>query len=226
MMKTERDPIAQHVERGGEGMSFRSVSGCQVMSNSCPTLVKWVPVIFSDWTMWRVLTQNPVLGLETINHSSHWGRIKAGSGRPLQLLSQSRCLCTQVPHPHKVFILPSCTFYLSVSNISSENLNEISQCVLEGAFLFSNVLIRRRQWHPTPVLLPGKSHGRRSLVGCSPWGRKESDMTERFHFHFSLSCLGEGNGNPLQCAFLENPRDGGAWWAAVYGVTQSQTLLK
>ena len=167
-------------------MSFRSVSGCQVMSNSCPTLVKWVPVIFSDWTMWRVLTQNPVLGLETINHSSHWGRIKAGSGRPLQLLSQSRCLCTQVPHPHKVFILPSCTFYLSVSNISSENLNEISQCVLEGAFLFSNVLIRRRQWHPTPVLLPGKSHGRRSLVGCSPWGRKESDMTERFHFHFSL----------------------------------------
>ena len=53
---------------------------------------------------------------------------------------------------------------------------------------------RRRQWHPTPVLLPGKSHGRMSLVGCSPWGRLESDTTERLHFHFSLSCLGEGNG--------------------------------
>ena len=67
---------------------------------------------------------------------------------------------------------------------------------------------RRRQWHPTPVLLPGKSHGQRSLVGCSPWGRWESDTTERLHFHFSLSCIGEGNGNPLQCSCLENPRDG------------------
>ena len=67
----------------------------------------------------------------------------------------------------------------------------------------------RKQWHPTPVLLPGKSHGWRSLVGCSLWGRKESNMAERLHFHFSLSCIGEGNGNPLQCSCLENPRDGG-----------------
>ena len=79
---------------------------------------------------------------------------------------------------------------------------------------------------PTPVLLPGKSHGRRSLEGCSPWGRWRSDMTERLHFHFSLSCIGEGNGNLLQCSCLENPRDGGAWWAAVYGVAQSRTRLK
>ena len=85
---------------------------------------------------------------------------------------------------------------------------------------------QRRQWHPTPVLLPGKSHGRRSLVSCSPWGREELDTTERLHFHFSLSCIGEGNGNPLQCSCLENPRNGGAWWAAIYGVTQSQTQLK
>ena len=84
----------------------------------------------------------------------------------------------------------------------------------------------RRQWHPTPVLLPGKSHGRRSLVGCSPWGREESDMTEQLHFHFSLSCIGEGNGNPLPFSCLENPRDRGAWWAAVYGVAQSWTQLK
>ena len=61
------------------------------------------------------------------------------------------------------------------------------------------------------------SHGRRSLVGCSPWGRKESDMTERLHFHFSLSCIGEGTGSPLQCSCLEHPRD---------GVTQSRTRLK
>ena len=84
----------------------------------------------------------------------------------------------------------------------------------------------RRQWHLTPALLPGKSHGRRSLVGCSPWGREESDTTERLPFHFSLSCIGEGNGNPLQYSCLENPRDGGAWWAAIYGVTQSRTQLK
>ena len=83
-----------------------------------------------------------------------------------------------------------------------------------------------RQWHPTPVLLPGKSHGRRSLVGCSLWGHEESDTTEQLHFHFSLLCIGEGNGNPLQCSHLENPRDGGAWWAAVYGVAQSRTRLK
>ena len=80
----------------------------------------------------------------------------------------------------------------------------------------------RRQWHPTPVLLPGKSHGRRSLVGCSPWGRYKSDTTERLHFHFSPSRIGEGNGNPLQCSCLESPRDGRAWWAAVYGVAQSR----
>ena len=87
-------------------------------------------------------------------------------------------------------------------------------------------IFQRRQWHPTPVLLPGKSHGRRSLVDCSPWGHEESDMTERLPFHFSLSCIGEGNGNPLQCSCLENPRDRGAWWGAIYGVAQSQTRLK
>ena len=75
----------------------------------------------------------------------------------------------------------------------------------------------RGVWHPTPVLLPGKSHGQRSLMGCSPWGLKESDMTELLHFYFSLLCTGEGNGNPFQCSCLENPRD---------GVAQSQTRLK
>ena len=64
------------------------------------------------------------------------------------------------------------------------------------------------------------------LCRLSPQGRQESDTTERLHFHFSLSCIGEGNGNPLQCSCLESPWDRGAWWAAVYGVAQSWTRLK
>ena len=76
------------------------------------------------------------------------------------------------------------------------------------------------------ILLPGKFHGQRSLVGCSPWDHWELDTTEWLHFYFSLSCIGEGNGNPLQCSCLENPRDEGAWWAAAYGVAQSRTRLR
>ena len=59
-----------------------------------------------------------------------------------------------------------------------------------------------------------------------PWGGEESDTTKQLYFHFSLSCIGEGNGNPLQCSCLENPRDRGAWWAAVSGVAQRRTRLK
>ena len=101
----------------------------------------------------------------------------------------------------------------------------IELCVF---FIYSRYypIVWRRKWQPTPVLLPGKSHGWRSLVVYSPWGRKELDTTERHHFHFSLSCIEEGNGNPLQCSCLENPRDWGACWAAIYGVAQSRTQLK
>ena len=63
-------------------------------------------------------------------------------------------------------------------------------------------------------------------MGWSPWGHEESDTTERLHFDFSLSCIGEENGNPLQCSCVENPRDWGAWWVAVYGIAQSRTRLK
>ena len=97
---------------------------------------------------------------------------------------------------------------------------------VRGEMCYPNTQSGRRQWQPTPVLLPGKSHGRRSLVGCSPWGRWGSDTTERLRFYFSLSCFREGNGNPLHCSCLENLRDGGACWAAIYGVTQSRTRLK
>ena len=106
----------------------------------------------------------------------------------------------------------------SRGNSQSRNGTQLS-CIIGGFFV-------EKAWLPTTVLLPGKSHGRRSLVGCSPWGLSESDRTERLHFHFSLSCIGEGNDNPLQCSCLENPRDGGAWWAAVYGVSRSRTWLK
>ena len=105
-------------------------------------------------------------------------------------------------------------------NQSNEGKTNILYMFYSFIFLLIRCLYWRRRWHRTPVLLPRKSHGRRSLVGCSPWGRQESDTTERLPFHFSLSCTGEGNGNPLQCSCLENPRDGGARWAAVYGVAQ------
>ena len=83
----------------------------------------------------------------------------------------------------------------------------------------------KMQWHPTPVFLPGKSHGRRSLVGCSLWGHEESDTTERLHFHLLLSLIGEGNGTPLQYSCLENPMDIGVWKAAVHGVAEGRTRL-
>ena len=98
--------------------------------------------------------------------------------------------------------------------------------IKKSHYIMNNAINVEKAMAPTPVLLTGKSHGWRSLVGCSPRGRKESDTTEQLHFHFSLSCIGEGNGNPLQCSCLENPRDSGAWWAAVYGVAQSRTRLK
>ena len=102
--------------------------------------------------------------------------------------------------------------------------------ILEGGGLFPYRFFQciqlEKAMAPHSSTLAWKIHGQRSLVGCSPWGLEELDTTERFHFHFSLSCIGEGNGNPLQCSCLENPRDGGAWWVAIYGVAQSRTRLK
>ena len=90
------------------------------------------------------------------------------------------------------------------------------------SYLMSN--IQKRRWHPTPVLLPRKPHGRRSLVGYSPWDREELDTTEQLHFHFPLSSIGEGNGNPLQCSCLENPRDRGSLVGCrLWGCTELDT---
>ena len=82
----------------------------------------------------------------------------------------------------------------------------------------------RRQWQPTPVLLPGKSHGwKRSLVGCRAWGREESDTTERLHFHFSLSCIGKGNGNPLVFLPGESQGRGSLVGCRLWGHTKLET---
>ena len=101
------------------------------------------------------------------------------------------------------------TIFKYGAKVSGNNLYQLEKLHSDDFPLLSQ-FGWRRQWHPTPVLLSGKSHGWRSLVGCSPWGRKESDTTEGLHFHFSLSCIGEGNGNPLQCSCLENSRDSDA----------------
>ena len=116
------------------------------------------------------------------------------------------------------------SYILIMNNVRNKGINPFHHCNKKNKISRNKPTQWRRQWHPTPVLLPGKSHGWRSLEGCSPWGRWGSDTTERLHF--SLSCIGEGNGNPLQCSCLENPRDGEAWWAAVYGVAQSRTRQK
>ena len=121
-----------------------------------------------------------------------------------------------IPYRNDLTNLQCRTCCKSASLVSSKA--DIKNVVEERAANHSRLRDTRRQWHPTPALLPGKSHGRRSLVGCSPWGHKELDTTEWVPFHFSLSCIGEGNGNPLQCSCLENPRGRRAWWAAVYGV--------
>ena len=104
--------------------------------------------------------------------------------------------------------------------------NKVFKFVLLICHLGEPISTWTRKWQPTPVHLPEESHGQKGLVGYSPCGHEESDMTEWLHFHSSLLCTGEGNGKPLQCSCLENPRDRGSWWAAVYGVTQSRARLK
>ena len=138
--------------------------------------------------------------------------IGEGNGNPLQ------CSCLENPRDGGAW-------WAAVYGVAQSwtRLKRLSSSSSSSNIIGLPWLFQRRQWHPTPVLVPGKSHGWRSLVGCSPWGRQESDTTERLPFHFSLSCIGEGNGSPFQCSRLENPRDWGAWWAAVYGVTQSRT---
>ena len=139
----------------------------------------------------------------------------------LSMLSDFWCYFVMVlgsykPYPRKTVNLND--KHQMHSDCSTDRLSPILVFLFQPPYsLTDNNIEIRTTSDPTPVLLPGKSHGQRNLVGCSPWGREKSDMTERLHFHFSLLCIGEGNGNPLQCSCLENSRD---------GVAQSQTWLK
>ena len=136
-------------------------------------------------------------------------------------VSVSVCVCMSVSVCVWMYV---CVCFVTSVFLAYKSLDKIQ---ITRCWSFNPVLlVVEKALAPTPVLLPGKSHGRRSLVGCGPWGRGELATTEWLHFHFSLSCIGEGNGNPLQRSCLENPRAGGAWRAAVYGVAQSQTWLK
>ena len=117
----------------------------------------------------------------------------------------------------------TCLDFRRHRNIPSSRIERSNGRVLFRKALHLHVFRDLWQWHPTPILLPGKSHGWRSLVGCSPWGHEESDTTEWLHFHFSLSCIGEGNGSPLQYSCLENPRDGSLVGCHLWGHTESDT---
>ena len=120
-----------------------------------------------------------------------------------------------------------------IRDLSMSSKASYVRCLYDGHFpgcrvyaeLYCYVLggHTERQWHPTPVLLPGKSYGRRSLVGYCPWGREELDTIERLHFHFSLSCTGEGNGSPLQYSCLENSRVGSLVGYHLWGHTELDT---
>ena len=125
----------------------------------------------------------------------------------------------------------SCTYGKIRSKWGSWNHWCLESCIIVTTSQYTEIKVSlglnpEKVMAPHSSTLAGKSHRWKSLVGCSPWGREESDTTEWLDFHFSLSFIGEGNDNPLQCSCLENPRDGGSWWAAVYGVAQSWTWLK
>ena len=134
----------------------------------------------------------------------------------LSYVTEHFLICQEVSNTSKyVFLMNSSTLAWKIpwteepGRLQSVGLQRVRHNWANSLSLFT-FMHWRRKWQPIPVFLPGESQGQGSLVSCSPWGCEESDMTERIHFHFSLSCIGEGNGNPLQCSCLENPRDGGA----------------
>ena len=145
------------------------------------------------------------LTILTLNIPGKWPSLLPGNPLCTWLVSSSLYLLNELLIPSLLFKLPT---------TSSKQI-----------FHFP-VLKREKAMAPHSSTLAWKIPWTESLVGCSPWGRWESDTTEWLHFQFSLLCIGEENGNPLQCSCLENPRGWGAWWAAVYGMAQSRTQLK
>ena len=137
------------------------------------------------------------------------------------------------------YILITIIMILFSPNINGGNIRSMRDTVLGRVFwcVFNHTFlvlsfVSYQLWASEKAVAPHSS----TLAWRTPWmeepgglqsmGSQESDTTKRLHFHFSLSRIGEGNSNPLQCSCLENPRDGGAWWAATYGVAQSRTRLK
>ena len=161
-------------------------------------------------------------------HIQEWFPLRCIGWISLQSKGLSRVFCNIIVQKHQFFGVTvqlshpymstgkiiALTRWIFVDQIMSLILNMLSRLVMEKAMAPHSSTLA---WKIPLMEEPG---------GCSPWGREELDMTKWLPFHFSLSCIGEGNGNPLQCSYLENHRDGGAWWAAIYGVTRSQTRLK
>ena len=152
-----------------------------VLSNAVATSHMWVFLSRLIYLSWKIIALQYCVGF---CHASTWI-----SHRYMYVPSSLETLFHLPPHP-----TPTCGFW--AVDLELVSLRNWIFYITFYCFIFK--VKRRRRWYPTSVLLPGKSHGRRSLVSCSPWGREESDTTERLHFHFSLSCTGEGNGNPLQ----------------------------
>ena len=153
-------------------------------------------------------------------------------GKVLYVLHCNCIILSHFPRDKYCVCLPVHDFYYFVTKsvgiacivVLNIYINAISVCVISEIFLLS-IGFYIYPWHPIPVFLPGKSHRQRSLVGCGPWRCEESDTTEQFPFHFSLSCIGEGNDNPPQCFCLENPRDGEPGGLPSMGSSQSRTRL-
>ena len=147
------------------------------------------------------------LGLTDLISLQSKGLARVFSNTTAPILQGSAFFMVQLSHP-----------YMTIGKTIASTRHTFVDKVMSLLFnMLSRLVIWIRQWLPTPVLLPGKSHGWRNLEGCSPWGHWVLDTTEWLHFHFSLSCIGEGNGNPLQCSCLENPRDGRPWWLPSMG---------
>ena len=135
-----------------------------------------------------------------------------------------QCLCFLICCLCSNLTLGFYKFYL-LKGTHSENIFKICSRAKPNQFLKPNQVLLEKAMATHSSILAWKILWK-SLVGYSPWSHLESDTNERLHFHFSLSCIGEGKGKPLQCSCLENHRDRGGWWAAIYGVAQRQTQLK
>ena len=172
---------------------FLWLSGSLISYFTCGFRVKW-----RAWLRWLSFVLSAAF--------FHWLSTILGHRSPMFCFFFFLTYFTNIPccsPSHSVILIES----LSWLRLGEYRIKEEKQVSSEHGI---HIWYRKRQWHPTPVLLPAKSHGWRSLEGCSPWGHWGLDTTEWLHFHFSLSCIGEGNGNPLQCSCLENPRDEGA----------------